>query len=99
VRKTEGISLERAQGMNKIETHKYFDLLQKTVLENYFGKKPGHIFNSGETGLQLNNNPGHLHAKKGSTYVHLLTSEKRGKKICYSLLQHRRTLPTTRMHF
>jgi hypothetical protein len=43
VRKAEGISLSRAQGMNKEETSKYFDLLKKTPMENYLMKKPGHI--------------------------------------------------------
>jgi uncharacterized membrane protein len=43
VRKAEGISLSRAQGMNKEETAKYFDLLKKTLMENDLMKKPGHI--------------------------------------------------------
>jgi hypothetical protein len=34
VRKAEGIYLNRAQGMNKKETPKYFDLLKKTLMEN-----------------------------------------------------------------
>jgi hypothetical protein len=100
VRKAGGIPLSRAQEINKEETPKYFDLLKKTLMENDLMKKPGHIFNLDETGLQLNNKPGHDLAKKGSTDVHLLVYAEKGKKhICYSLLQRRRTLPTTRMHF
>jgi hypothetical protein len=44
-------------------------------------KKPGHIFNLDENGLQLNNKPGHVLAKKGSTDVHLLTSAEKGETI------------------
>jgi hypothetical protein len=73
-RKAEGISLSRAQGINKEETPKYFDLLTKTHMENDLMKKPGHIFNSHETGLHLNNKLGNVLANKGSTDVHLLTS-------------------------
>jgi hypothetical protein len=34
VRIAEGISLSRAQGMDKEDTRKYFDLLKKTLQEN-----------------------------------------------------------------
>jgi hypothetical protein len=67
--------------MNKEETPKYFDLLKKTLMENNLMKKPGHIINSDETGLQVNNKPGHVLVKKGSTDVHLLTSAKKGNTI------------------
>jgi hypothetical protein len=80
VRKVEGISVSRAQGMNKEETPKYFDLLKKTLMENNLVKKPGHISNSDETGLQLNK-PSHVLAKKGSTDVHLLTSREKGETV------------------
>jgi hypothetical protein len=79
VRKAEGISVSRAQEMNKEETPKYFDLLKRTLMENDLMKKPGHIFN--ETGLQLNNKPGRVLAKKGSTDVHLLMSAEKGETI------------------
>jgi hypothetical protein len=67
--------------MNKDETSKYSDLLKKTLMENYLIKKPGHSFNLDETGLQLNNKPGHVLAKKGSTDVHFLTSSEKGEPI------------------
>jgi hypothetical protein len=81
VRKAEGISLSRAQEMKKEETAKYSDLLKKTLMENDLMKKPSHIFNLDETVLQLNNKPGHVLAKKGSTDVHLLTSAEKGETI------------------
>jgi hypothetical protein len=81
VRKAEGISLSIAQGMNKEETPKYFDLLKKTLMENDLMKEPGHIFNSDDIGLQLNNNPGHVIAKIRFTDVHLLTSAEKGGTI------------------
>jgi hypothetical protein len=39
--KAEGISLSRDQEMNKKETRKYFDLLEKTFLQNILTKEPG----------------------------------------------------------
>jgi hypothetical protein len=50
-------------------------------MENDLMKKPGHIFNLDETGLQLNNKPGHVLAKKGSRDVHFLTSAEKGENI------------------
>jgi hypothetical protein len=80
VRKAEGISLSIAQGMNKEETPKYFDLLKKTLMENDLMKKPGHMFNLDKSGLQLNK-PGYVLAKKGSTDIHFLMSVEKGETI------------------
>jgi hypothetical protein len=72
VRKAEGISVSRAQGMNKEETPEYFDLLKKTLKENDLMKKPYHIFNLDETGLQVNNKPGHFLPRKfPQTFIYL----------------------------
>jgi hypothetical protein len=81
VRKAEGISLSRAQGMSIEETPTYFDLLKKTIMENDLIKLLGHIFNLDYTSPQLKNKPGHVLAKIGSTDVHLLTSAEKGETI------------------
>jgi hypothetical protein len=43
VRKSEGVSLARCQGMSRAKVGSYFDLLEKTLSENSLINKPGHI--------------------------------------------------------
>jgi hypothetical protein len=80
VREAEGISLNTVQEMNKEDTPKQFDLLKKTLMENDSMKKPRHIFNLDETGLELNK-PGHAVAKKCYIDVHLLISAEKGETV------------------
>lgn len=49
VRKAEGVSLARCQGMNKNEVSSYFTLLQNVLEEADIMGKPGHLFNMDET--------------------------------------------------
>lgn len=81
VRKAEGVSLSRVQGMNKKVVTKYFDLLKTTLNEAGILNKPSHIFNMDETGLQLNNNPGQVIAKRGSKNVTAVTSSEKGETV------------------
>lgn len=81
LRKAEGISVLRAQGMNREEVNKYFDLLTATLQEHGLLGKPGNVFNVDETGLQLNNKPDKVIAVKGSKDVHVLTSGEKGETI------------------
>ena len=81
IRKAEGVSMSRAEGMNKEEVLKYFELLTKILTENELLDKPLNIFNMDETGLQLNNVPGKVVALKGSKDVHVVTSQERGETI------------------
>ncbi|KAJ8945536.1 hypothetical protein NQ318_020381 [Aromia moschata] len=67
--KAEGVSINRALGMNRKDVDGYFKLLEQIITENSLIGKPGHIFNMDETGLQLNNKPGHVIAKKGSKNI------------------------------
>ena len=71
VRKAEDISNVRANGMMMVEVDSYFDLLTKTMTEHQLLHKPGNIFNMDESGLQLNNDPDHVIAVKGSKDVHV----------------------------
>lgn len=81
IRKAEGVSMSRAEGMNKEEVQKYFQLLTKILTENDLLDKPLNIFNMDESGLQLNNVPGKVVAVKGSKDVHVVTSQERGETI------------------
>ncbi|XP_063226226.1 uncharacterized protein LOC134533020 isoform X1 [Bacillus rossius redtenbacheri] len=81
LRKAEGISVLRAQGMNREEVNKYFDLLTATLQEHGLMGKPGNVFNVDESGLQLNNKPDKVIAVKGSKDLHVLTSGEKGETI------------------
>lgn len=81
IRKSEGVSLARAQEMNRSEVNDYFELLRNVFEENCLFNKPCALFNMDETGLQLNNRPGHVIAGKGSKSVPLVTSSEKGETI------------------
>lgn len=81
IRKSQGLSEARGKGMAKDEIDKYFDLLGKTLTENDLMCKPANIFNTDESGLQLNNDPGKVVAVKGSKDVHNIISAERGENI------------------
>ncbi|XP_031355227.1 uncharacterized protein LOC116179569 [Photinus pyralis] len=80
IRKAQGLSNARAEGMNKKECNEYFELLLKTLTEHDLINKPGSIWNVDESGLQLNNEPGIVVAKKGSD-VHVRQSTERGETV------------------
>lgn len=88
VRKSEGVSKNRALGMNKNVVQQYFDLLSSVLKDNDLIEKPGNIFNMDETGLQLNNRPGEVIAEKGSKSVNTITSGEKGETVtvvsCFS---------------
>ncbi|KAJ8892164.1 hypothetical protein PR048_004744 [Dryococelus australis] len=81
VRKSEGVSLERVQGMDRNEVGRYFSLLKNIVEENYLINKPSVLFSKDETGLQLINRPGQVLIEKGSKAVHTITLGERGDTI------------------
>jgi hypothetical protein len=78
LRKAEGISVARAQDMNREDVYKYFDVLTTTLSEHGLIGKPANIYNIDETGLQLNNKVDKGVAVKGSKDVHVLTSGEKG---------------------
>lgn len=81
VRKSEGVSLARARGMNKKDVADYFELLGNILEEHNLFDKPGNVFNMDESGLQLNNRPEHVIAAKGSKNVAAVTSGEKGETI------------------
>lgn len=81
VRKSEGVSVARSEAMKKETVRDYFSLLERVITENDLFQKPGSIYNMDESGLQLNNRPGHVIAKKGSKNIAALTSGEKGETI------------------
>ncbi|CAK1595578.1 unnamed protein product [Parnassius mnemosyne] len=81
LRKSEGVSLARSTAMNKLEVDAYFELLESILTVDDGVLKPSCIFNMDETGLQLNNRPGHVLAEKGSKAVSTVTSTEKGETI------------------
>ncbi|XP_072392195.1 uncharacterized protein [Diabrotica undecimpunctata] len=51
VRKAEGVSLARSNGMCRKDVEQYFILLDSILIELDLLDKPGHIYNMDETGL------------------------------------------------
>ncbi|XP_044761182.1 tigger transposable element-derived protein 6-like [Coccinella septempunctata] len=80
-RKAEGLSLGRGVGMNRVDVRSYFELLHEVLKQNDLFDKPGCLFNVDETGLQLNNRPGHVLAEKGARNVVTVTSGEKGETI------------------
>ncbi|XP_031336978.1 tigger transposable element-derived protein 1-like [Photinus pyralis] len=81
VRKAQGISKARTEGMNRAEIKNYFTLLTDILTENDLLDKPACIWNCDEIGVQLNNEPGKVIAAKGSKDVHVVTSAEKGETI------------------
>lgn len=80
IRKSEGVSVARAKGMNKQTVKDYFELLKNVMEKNDMIGKPGHVYNMDETGLQLNNKPSSV-AIKGSKNVTSITLSEKGETI------------------
>lgn len=81
IRQAEGLSVARANGMNREEVTRFFDLLNNVFEDNQLFSSPGNIFNMDETGCQLNNSCGKVVASKGSKDVHTLTSGEKGENV------------------
>lgn len=81
IRKSEGLSLARTQGMNRKDVNEYFSLLLQILTEYDLLDKPGKIFNIDETGIQINNKPGKVIASKGAKDVYSLTSSEKGENV------------------
>ncbi|RVE40996.1 hypothetical protein evm_014353, partial [Chilo suppressalis] len=79
IRQAEGLSIARAQGLNRDEVNKMFELLLKVLTENDLIDKPDRIYNTDETGVQMNNNPGKVIATKGAKVVNSITSSEKGE--------------------
>lgn len=81
IRKSEGLSLARAKGMNREDVNNFFTLLLEILTKNELLDKPGQIFNVDETGVQINNKPGKVVATKGAKDVYSLTTSEKGENV------------------
>lgn len=80
-RKSEGLSLARAYGMNRDDVKEFFDMLANIYQEHSLLENPANIFNMDETGIQINNKPGKVLASKGAKDVYTLTSCEKGENV------------------
>ena len=81
VRKPEGLSRARAQGLNHKAVDGYFDLYRNLCTELNICDKPHLIFNMDETGFSLNNAPPKIATAKGVRDVIKFTSAERGENV------------------
>lgn len=81
VRQAQGLSLARANGMNRENVASFFATLETVMRENELFDHPENIFNVDESGLQANNQPDSVIAEKGSKSVHVLTSGEKGENV------------------
>ena len=81
VRKPEGLSRARAQGLNHKAVDDYFDLYRNMCTELNICDKPHLIFNVDETGFPLNNVPPKIVIAKGVRDVIKFTSAERGENV------------------
>ncbi|XP_069357516.1 uncharacterized protein [Maniola hyperantus] len=80
-RKSEGLSLARAYGVNRADVQDFFTLLAQIYTENDLSTHPEKIFNMDETGIQMNNIPSKVIATNGSKDVYTLTSSEKGENV------------------
>lgn len=80
IRKSENTSIARSIGMSReaVEAH-FADL--RVMTEHSLFDKPGHIYNTDETGLQLNTRAGHVLAEKGSKSIPSISPGEKGETI------------------
>ena len=76
LRATTALSLTRAKASDPEMISRYFDLLEKTLIENDLTGKPGQIYNMDETGMPLDPKPPKVVVKRGSSAHNLCSGEK-----------------------
>ncbi|KAK9722453.1 hypothetical protein QE152_g19701 [Popillia japonica] len=84
IRKAESLSRNRSLGMGREVVAKYFELLSSVLEQHQLLGKSACLYNMDEKGLQLNNRPGGVIAKKGSKVVSALTAAEKGETITIS---------------
>ena len=74
LRTAEKLSYSRLVVTDASIMNKYFDILERTLIENDLNDKPSQIFNCDETGLCLDHTPSKIVANKGQKHPRLVTS-------------------------
>ena len=67
--------------MDKIDVNACFEMLERILTDNDLIKKPDYIYNMDESGLQLNNRPGHVLAEKSYKAEAMSTSTEKEETI------------------
>lgn len=81
LRQSQGLSVNRGQGLSREEVKGFFDLLEKIMTEHRLFDKPANIFNMDESGIQIINKAGKVLTAKGSKNVSVLTSAEKGETV------------------
>lgn len=82
LRKAEGLSFARCNGLNKDDVVEYFSLLKETMERLDLLHKPNLIYNADESGCAMNNKPiKKVFAEKGSKAVYSQTCVERGELV------------------
>lgn len=81
IRKPEGLSRARIDGMKKEKVAEFFNTLETVVDNNNLRGRPECVFNVDETGMPLSNRPPNIIAQKGAKDVVSMTSVERGENV------------------
>ncbi|CAG5035003.1 unnamed protein product [Parnassius apollo] len=81
IRKPEGLSRARCDGMKKEKVAEFFNTLETVVDNNNLRGKPECVYNVDETGMSLSNRPPNIIAQKGAKDVVSMTSVERGENV------------------
>lgn len=81
IRKPEGLSRARIDGMKKEKVAEFFKTLETVVDNKNLRGKPECVYNVDETGIPLNNRPPNIIAQKGAKDVVSLTNVEQGKNV------------------
>ncbi|XP_045450942.1 uncharacterized protein LOC123659815 [Melitaea cinxia] len=81
IRKPEGLSRARIDGMKKEKVAEFFNTLETIVDNNNLRGRPECIYNVDETGMPLSNRPPNIIAQKGAKDVVSMTTVERGENV------------------
>ncbi|CAB3252682.1 unnamed protein product [Arctia plantaginis] len=81
IRKPEGLSRARIDGMKKEKVTEFFNTLKTVVDINNLRGRPECVYNVDETGMPLSNRPPNIIAQKGAKDVVSMTSVERGENV------------------
>ena len=81
LRKPQGLSRARAEGMNKSVVQQFYELYQNIVIETGVLAAPERVYNVDESGFPLCNKPLKVVAQKGRHEVVKITNVERGENV------------------
>lgn len=81
IRKPEGLSRARIDGMKKEKVAEFFKTLKTVVDKTNLRGRPECVYNVDETGIPLNNRPPNIIAEKGAKDVVSVTNVERGENV------------------